>query len=79
MSAEEKFLEEKIANQLDIFIEKHKKSHQSQHGFQKSKSTEKLLGEFIYTVNRAVNRNQHVLVIFVDFCKEFDIPGQGKL
>lgn len=75
----EKCLEEVVSRRLLNFVEKHSVLHEKQYGFQKNKSTGKLLGEFTNTVHESLNKNHHVLVLFMDFSKAFDTLNHGKL
>lgn len=75
----EKCLEEIVVRRLNSFITKYKILQPNQYGFQKGKNTGKLLGEFTNVVNVGLNKNHHVLVMFVDFSKAFDTIDHIKL
>lgn len=75
----EKCLEEIVVRRLNNFVAKHNILHANQYGFQKGKSTGKLLAELTNMVNMSLNKNHHVLLMFVDFSKAFDTICHSKL
>lgn len=79
LSVIEKCMEEVVTRRLLNYVDKHAIIHEKQYGFQKNKSTGKLLAEFSNTVNESLNKNHHVLVLFIDFSKAFDTLNHVKL
>ena len=50
-----------------------------QYGFQQKKSATQLLSKFTDSVNNHLNNKKHVLVVFVDYSKAFDMLRHDTL
>lgn len=72
LPAIDKIIEKYIAEKLITFLNKYKLIDDNQYGFRKDKNTQTLLETFSNYVNTCLDKNLHVLVIFVDFSKAFD-------
>lgn len=68
----DKILEKAMASRLQDYLEKYSIINKNQFGFMKNRNVNKLLLEFSNTVNSSLNKNYHVLVIYIDFKKAFD-------
>lgn len=79
LSVIEKILEEVIVKRLNTFLNKFKIINPNQYGFQKEKNINQLLGKFADTINNALSKVEHCLVLFIDFSKAFDTLSHTKL
>mgnify|MGYP003558029502 FL=1 len=75
----EKVLEEIIVKRLNSFLVKYNIINNSQYGFQRGKNINQLLGRFADTINTALSKAEHCLVLFIDFSKAFDTLSHSKL
>ena len=75
----EKILEEIMSRRLNSFMDKNKIIHSSQYGFQSNKSINKLIGDFSGYINTGLSKNQHSLILFIDFTKAFDTLNHENL
>ena len=66
-------------NRLQNFLSTHKIISTSQHGFQKDKSIESGLFEFISKVTDAINKEQLAVGLFIDLSKAFDMVNHSIL
>lgn len=73
LSCIDKILERYIGNEINLFIQTHGIINDKQYGFQKNKSTTQLLRAFTDEVNEQLNDKKHVLTLFIDFSKAFDM------
>lgn len=79
LPAIEKVLEEVVVKRLTNFLSKYKIINKNQFGFQKGKSINKLLGHFSHHINESLSKNEHCLVLYIDFSKAFDTLSHAKL
>lgn len=74
-----KILEKYVADYILGFLEKYNILDKFQYGFRKNRSTTRLLEDFNELVNESLENNLHVLCIFVDFTKAFDLINHQTL
>lgn len=72
LSSVDKVFEKCIVNQISSFLQKNNILYDSQHGFQKNKSTDTLLSRFTNEINTYLDNKKIVVAIFYDFKKAFD-------
>jgi len=73
LSAFSKILEKLMYNRLLSFLKKHNILTNVQHGFREKKSTETASHSFIESVQEALDNHLHVLGIFLDLSKAYDV------
>lgn len=79
LSTIEKIMERWIVINLNKYLKDSNIINIFQFGFQKGKSTTKLLTLFSDYVNSRLNVNLHILALFIDFSKAFDTLNHSKL
>lgn len=67
-----KILEKYVASYLIKFLSKFNIINNDQYGFQKNKGTRDALEKFSDIVNSSLNKNNYVIVTFIDYKKAFD-------
>ena len=75
----EKILEKYVLNKLKSYLKENNLIHSAQFGFQKTKSTEQALEVFTMHVNYYMNNRSHILALFIDLSKAFDLIGHDKI
>lgn len=75
----DKVMERIVDNEFRTYLYTHMVIPENQFGFQRKKSTTDLLIRFTNYVNSMLNKNFHVLAIFVDFKKAFDTLSHHTL
>jgi hypothetical protein len=75
----DKILERSVANKLINYLNTFNVINNLQFGFQKNKSTSDLFVQFTNIINSSLNKNEHVLALFIDFTKAFDTINHDKL
>jgi hypothetical protein len=68
----DKILQKHFTGNLTDYLSNNNLIHENQYAYQKGKSCTKLIIDFTDYVNIELEKNNHVLVIFVDFSKAFD-------
>jgi len=66
-------------NRILSFFKKHNALANVQHGFMENKSTQTASQSFIESVQEALNRHLHVVGIFLDLSKAYDIINRNML
>jgi len=66
-------------NRLLLFLKRHNILTCEQHGFMESKSTETASHLFIQRVQEALNRHLHVVGIFLDLSKAYNVINHNRL
>jgi hypothetical protein len=61
------------------FLKKHNALTNVQHGFMENKSTETARHSFIQSVQEALERHLHVVGIFLDMSKAYDVINHNML
>jgi len=79
LSAFSKILEKLMYNRLPSFLKKHNVLANVQHGFMENKSTETACHSFIESVQEARERHLHVVGIFLDLSKMYDVISHNML
>lgn len=74
-----KLLEHIIAKHISVFIEKHHIINVEQHGFRRGLSTTTQLLETVHDLASALDRQNQIDMIFLDFEKAFDRVSHKKL
>ena len=75
-----KILEKYIFNQINIFLNHSNILYSRQYGFTTKKNTTQALSDLLFTVNKLQkNKNNHVVAIFLDFKKAFDLVSHSHL
>jgi len=72
-------LEKLMHSRLLLFLKKHNILTSEQHGFMESKSTETASHSFIQNVQEALDKQQHVVGIFLDISKAYDVINHNRL
>lgn len=60
-------------------IERYNILEGNQFGFRKNRSINQLLGEFTNQINSSLDRNNNIVVLFIDFKKAFDTLSHGNI
>ena len=68
-----------MVRRLRTYLQKNKIIDDYQYGFQQEKSINKLLGDFTSYLNEGLSKNQHSLILFIDFSKAFDTLSHEKI
>jgi hypothetical protein len=79
LSVFSKPLEKLMYNRLLSFLKRHNIISNEQHGFMESKSTETASQSFIQIIQDAMNKHLHVIGIFLDISKAYDVINHNKL
>jgi len=66
-------------SRLLLFLKKHNILTSEQYGFMESKSTETASHSFIQNVQEALDKQQHVVGIFLDISKPYDVINHNRL
>jgi hypothetical protein len=66
-------------NRLLLFLKRHNILTCEQHGFMESKSKETASHSFIQCVQEAVDRHLHVVGIFLDLSKAYNVINHNRL
>ncbi len=74
-----KVLEKLFTKRLDIFIETHNLLVDSQYGFRTNRSTSLALMELIEEITNGIEKNKHIVGIFIDLKKAFDTINHNIL
>ena len=74
-----KIYEKFFLKRLQIFLDKHSILYDGQFGFRKNRSTQYALASFLDYVTEALDRNEHVLSLFIDLSKAFDTLDHSLL
>lgn len=75
----EKIMEKVVMKQLSRFVRENDVIDKKQYGFQRGKSADMLLEDFGNFVNSSLNKKMHVLLLFADFEKAFDVINHKTL
>jgi hypothetical protein len=75
----DKITESYIAEQLMDYLTEHKLIDANQYGFQQDKSTNLHLERYVNLINNKLNEQMHVISLFIDFSKAFDVINHSKL
>ncbi|CAK1597320.1 unnamed protein product [Parnassius mnemosyne] len=79
LSSIDKVIERYIGDTLSKYLAQNKIINCKQFGFQKNKSTSQLLAKFTNEVNLHLNERRHVIAVFIDFSKAFDVLNYNIL
>jgi len=79
LSAFSKILEKLMYNRLLSFLNKHNTLANVQHGFRENKSTDTASHAFIESVQEALDNHLHVVGIFLDLSKAYDVINHDIL
>jgi hypothetical protein len=74
-----KILEKIVYNRLVCFVNKHNILSEDQHGFWENRSTETACQNFIELIQKRLNDGEHVLGIFLDLSKAYDLINHEAL
>ena len=74
-----KILERLILNRINIFLDRQKILHPSQHGFRQGHSCQTQLLESVHLWAESLDRGSSTHIIFLDFSKAFDSVPHQKL
>jgi hypothetical protein len=74
-----KILEKLIFKRLLSFLKRHNVLIDAQHGFMDNKSTKTVSQTFLESVQEALNRQLHVVGLFLDLSKAFDVINHNIL
>lgn len=72
LSCIDKIIEKYFGKQINTFLSDNGIINEKQFGFQRNKSTTRLLSLFTDEINTLLNDRKHVITIMVDFSKAFD-------
>lgn len=75
----EKILERCVSNRIIDFLEKNNVINDCHYGFRKNKSTEDLLSAFSNIINKNLDKQNNILVLFVDLSKAFDTLDHSQI
>lgn len=68
-----KIMEKYMGDKLRNYLKDYDILTTSQHGFQENRSTETLLSQFTNLIHERLDKQEHVLVTYVDYTKAFDL------
>lgn len=74
-----KLMERPVADRLMWYLEKHNLLNNSQSGFRRGRSTVDHIIRLQDEINKHINNKSHVLAVFVDFEKAFDMVWRTGL
>lgn len=79
LSCIDKIIERYIGDELNKYLYDNNIINSRQFGFQRNKSTTQLLRLFTDEINKYLNNKNHVLAVFIDFSKAFDVLNFNML
>ena len=74
-----KILERCIYRRLSDFLKKHDILYKNQFGFREGHSTSTAILELIHKINRAIDKGEFTLAVFIDLSKAFDVIDHSIL
>ena len=77
LSVVNKVMEKYVAEKLKAYLKAHNIIIKNQHGFQEKKGTETLLSEFTDLIQNRLDKQEHVLITYVDYTKAFDLLNKN--